>query len=270
MVHLLSALAIAACPSTSADAFLVLERAEAAFQTLDLPAFRTETDAIAATVGCLREQLPRDLIARVHRVEGLRAFVDGDQTRAAGAFAAARAIEPSYRFPETLVPADHPVQVQYLATDPGLVPRAPMLPPVDGRLEIDGRAETGLPEDRPAVVQWIRADGSVPNSVYHWAGGPVFPYPTAPLPVVGLPAPAAERVRHTSRPLSIAAGALVATASGLFAGAAVSRGQYFADDATPAELEDLRGQTNGLFWGSVGAGAAGLGLGVAAVAVHRW
>lgn len=271
MLYLLSALAEAACPSTSEDVVLSIEKAEGAFRDLDVVLFRRETDGLTLEVGCLHEHLPREVIARIHRVEGLRAFVDGDTDRAVGAFASARVIEPSYRFPETLVPVDHPVQGQYLAGDPGLVPRVALLPPAEGRLEIDGRVEPGLPEDRPAVVQWIRDDGSVPESVYHWPGGPVFAYPGAPIGAPGdAPPLLMTSSRRTSRTIAVVAGAVLATAGGLYTGAAISRGQYFADDATTGDLDPLRAQTNSLFWGAVGVGAVGLGLGGVAVVAHRW
>lgn len=283
MMILLSAVARAACPSTSGDVFLIAERAEAAFQELDRDKFRIVTDLLVAEVACVREQLPRDLVARIHRIEGLRAFVDGDPNRAQAAFASARGIEPSYRFPEALVPLDHPVQQHYLVVDPHHAPLAAVPPPADGRIEVDGRVGDGLPETRPAVVQWIRTDGSVPRSMYRWPGVALFEYPSAPQSATAptLPPPLAPsrapRTREartnpppTSRPLAVASGVGLVAAGALLGVSASSRAAYFSPDATVGELDSLRARTNDLYWASVGVGAVGLGLGATALVVHRW
>jgi hypothetical protein len=277
MLLLLAAAAWGDCPATSADLLDTLIEAERAFGQLELDAFRVATAAATADVACLDEVLPRPVAARLHRIEGLRAFVlDDDAVAASAAFASARAIEPSYRFPEALVPTGHPVRERYEQQDPKSGGESAVPAPADGQIEVDGVPGAGLPRTRPSVVQWVRADGSVPASAYLRPGEALFDYPPAPTGsgsgVAGLPGsegPTAKRA-HTSVPMAVGAGVMLLAAAGAYAVAADARGDYLADDATLDELDPLRSRTNTFFAGAVGLGTAGVGLGVGAVLVGKW
>ncbi|MEQ1569501.1 MAG: hypothetical protein ABMA64_27945, partial [Myxococcota bacterium] len=177
MILLFATAAEGACPATSEDLLLALERAEASFRSLDLDGFRAATDEAAAQIDCVTDVMPRPVIARLHRVEGLRAFVDGDAVRASAAFASARAIEPAYQFPEALVPADHPVRSRYAQQDPASGGATPLDRPLEGQVEVDGRPNEPLPNTRPSVVQWVLGDGSLGTTQYTWPGDPLFEYP---------------------------------------------------------------------------------------------
>lgn len=261
----------AACPATSADVLSSIEAAEAGFGNLDLDLFRTASDAAVADTACVTDTLPRPVIARLHRIQGLRAFVDDDPVGATAAFASARAIEPSYQFPEALVPAGHPVRERYGQQDPASGGETELIPPADGRIEVDGRPGAPLPRTRPSVVQWVTAKGDVPASAYLAPGAPLFEYPPA---VVGsvetLPEQPRERRAHTSVPMLIGAGALLAVAGGSYAVAADARSKYFSDEATLDDLDPLRSRTATFFYTSVGVGSAGAVLGVSAVLVGKW
>ena len=105
----------AACPSPS-TAVDIIEAAEAsaeAYRNADLLEFVKTTTRLEAGVPCLAEPLPRNVVAQVHRMMGLRAFVDQKTEKAEQAFGAARGIEPAYRFPETMVPPGHPIMNAY-------------------------------------------------------------------------------------------------------------------------------------------------------------
>ncbi|MEQ1506207.1 MAG: hypothetical protein ABMB14_28500 [Myxococcota bacterium] len=271
MLLFLAGSAWAACPASSADLLAALEDAEAGFGNLDLDLFRVASDTAAADVACLAETLPRPLIARLHRVQGLRAFVDDDPVAAAAAFASARAIEPNYQFPEALVPAGHPVRERYFTQDPASGGDQDLLPPIDGQIEVDGRPGADLPRTRPSVVQWIRADGAVPESHYLRPGAAMFEYPPAVVgPVEALTETPRERRARPSVPMAIGAGVLLAAAAGSYAVAADARHDYFADDVDPDQLEPLRSKTAAFFYGAVGAGSAGAALGLGAVLVGKW
>ncbi len=268
MFALFVAVASASCPASSADVQTALEDAESAFGGMDLGAFRTATDRATEQVGCLREALPRSLAARLHRAEGLRAFVDNDVVRATAAFASARAIEPNYQFPEALVPAEHPVRDRYLQQDPLSGGEAAVPRPSDGQIEIDGRPGAARPVSRPVVTQWIRADGSIPASAYLWPGEPIFDY-TASAPGVAT-GPVVEKKPRTSIPLVIGAGVAAAAAGGTWLVSNAAYQSYYGDDVAPKDLDALRGRSNSLFFASVGTGVAALGLGVGAVVVGQW
>ena len=97
-------------------------------------------------LACVSEPVPRNVAAAVHRMTGLRGFVDRDPDRSTKAFAAGRYLEPAYKFPATLVPEGHPVLRDYeaawgardadalaeLFTEDGFVLR-PGNPPAEGR-----------------------------------------------------------------------------------------------------------------------------------------
>jgi hypothetical protein len=272
MLLLLAAFTAGACPASSADVVEALDDAERAFAALDLAAFRLATEAATAEVGCIEETLPRAMIARLHRMIGLRAFVDDDAVGASAAFASARAIEPMYKFPEALVPAGHPVRGRYEQQDPASGGEAPVPAPADGQIEVDGRPGAGLPRTRPSVAQWVRADGSVPESAYLRPGDALFDYPAGPSsPGTEAPAPVqAKRPAPVSVPMAIGAGVLLAAAGGSYALAAGARSDYLGDDARLDDLDPLRRRTNSMFIGSVGLGSAGVALGLGAVVVGKW
>lgn len=270
MLLLLAAFAQAACPATSADLLVSLEDAEAAFGGLDLAAFRAATDAAAEQVGCVGDVLPRPLVARLHRAQGLRAFVDGDVVKATAAFASARAIEPGYQFPEALVPAEHPVRERYVQQDPASGGATPLDAPVDGVIEVDGRPGDPLPTTRPAVVQYRSMVAGVQDSLYHWPGAPLFDYPVADGRVATDAPPPLERRSHASIPLVVGAAVALGVSGGAYAVASGAHDAYYAAETQPADLEGLRARTNGFFLTSVGAGVAGVGLGLGAVVVGKW
>lgn len=254
------------CPADSADVLTALQEAEAGFGALDLERFRSASDAAVTEVDCLEEALPRSVVARLHRVSGLRAFVDDDPASAAAAFASARAIEPEYLFPETLVPAGHPVHERYGAQDP-TSGGSPVPLPADGRIEVDGRPGAALPETRPSVVQWVRSDGSVTESRYLGPGMQLFDYALAETSVV---VPRPTRRSRTSVPMAIGAGVLMAATAVTYGIGLDARSRYFDPDVALEELDPLRARTNTAFSGSVGLGSAGLALGVGALWVGRW
>src|SRR5688500_15029340 len=107
---LLAPLAAAQCdgPTSTADLEAALLDARRSLERLDGTAFGAATDRIDAVLPCLGEPMSRHLAAEVHRTKGIRAVTERSPD-ASRYFAAARTIEPAYKFPSTLIPEGNPV-----------------------------------------------------------------------------------------------------------------------------------------------------------------
>lgn len=267
----------AVCPATSANLAESLEAAEAAFADMDTAAFLTATNRVTAEANCLAESTPRSVIARLHRVEGLRAFVDKDNDRAARAFAAGRSIEPAYTFPEQLVPAGHPVRTQYTTLNPDAGGSTAVPAPASGYLAFDGRTTTARPNGRPTLAQLVGDDGGVAQSRYLWPDDPMFDYlgvtstvaaTDAATPLGTTAAPSRKKGPNVG--LAIAAGTTLAAGAASWLVAKNAHDEYYAADVDVTQLDALRARSNAFSWLAVGAGVAGVGLGVGAVVGGHW
>ncbi len=260
----------ASVPVSALNASLALP--EAAQPDADLVALHSSTDRALEQLPCLREPVTRATAARFHRTIGLRLVVDREMEQARRAFAAARSVEPAYRFPETLVPQGNPVLDEYnaMSVDSPSSQQVPV--PSDGYLLFDGREGDERPGSWPTVVQLVGSDGAVRASAWAWPDDPLPSYqpapkvelqpatPTGPVPVAAAGEPAAAR-----KPLLAAAGASAAAsiATLVLSRQAASR---YADPASTGEqeLEQLRSRANGLLLASGGTAVLAVGLGVAA------
>lgn len=278
-----SALAAAACPENTSSGALELaaEEAETAFHAMDVAAFDAADAKVEAMVPCLREPLPRPVVARLHRLTGLTAFVRRDLALAPLAFAAARSVEPDYLLPTSLVPPNHPIQALYTQEPLDSRVSAPVPPPLDGYALIDGRRATERADGWPALVQLVDSGGQVWLSALVLPGQPMPSYPVAkdppPVEPVATPLPMAPTpVDPTPRRPAALGVALVATsaATAAVAGGAEflswrSRREYYA--TTHAEdLDRLRQRTNNLEYVAMGAGVVAVGAGVGAFVTLRW
>jgi hypothetical protein len=262
---LVAAAADAACPNprSTADLMSALDEAKAAYGDLDVDGFRAAIDRARADLPCVTDEVTPHLAAELHRHEGLLAFFDRQPDRSTTAFAAARRIEPDYRFPESLVPAGNPVLDDYGALDPdgGKVERVPE--PASGRLALDGRTSTGRSRSFPTVAQLFDDGGQVTLTAYLWPTDPLpsyAPKPEAPPPV----AEGGWRPDRRDRRFLLGAGASLAASAALYAGALAVHARY-DDDATPIDrLDRLRAANNGLVLASGVSLAVGVSLGTAA------
>lgn len=250
----------AACEeATSVTAFrLQMRAAEDAYRSLDIEAFRSSLDTTSTLLPCVSERLEEPDIARYHRLQGLLASVVGDAERAQQAFLASRALEPGFRLPLDMLPAEHPTRLEYAALPLDSVRWEPLPPPLSGSVLIDGAEQLQRPVNRPAVAQLLDEDSAVTSSTYLWPEA-ALAYPTATPPQ-----------RHRSRSLAIAAGGTGAAAVGLLVIASQARTAYDAEDDSLDDLDALRARTNAASGLSLGAGAVALGLGATAVAVWEW
>lgn len=278
LIHLVTA-AWAQCegtPSrTSLELTTALEAAEAAYRDADADGFLGATREMETILPCISEQVPRSLVARVHRTFGMRAFVSRKPDRAGAAFRAANALQPDYVFPPEMVPPQHPMVTLYATSkQPGKVEAVPK--PAEGNLVFDGRRSLERPLRRLTLLQKLTPNEDLEGSWVLWPGDPMpsytvasasteTPEPIAPPP----PAPSQKQAKKgPNLPLLLGAGAALALAGGTYAFAGASRSQY--DKAHVDHLDTLKGRTNALVLTSAGLGVVGVGLGVGAVATGKW
>ncbi len=272
-----SAWAAEPCPATSRDLLAAEEGALAAYGALDLDGFVAETGRIKATLTCLVEPVTRDLVAGAHRMIGLEAFIAGDKERAALAFAAARSLEPEWRFPESLFPAGHPVRGIYESYPLERAQWAP-LPPTSAVVRVDGRTADARPAAWPALVQVFGADGRVLSSAYLWPEDPLPALPAAlpPQPVAAGPGETdlttkVEPERSGPRWGWIGVAAVSAgSAATMYSVAWATAEAYRSDETNPALRETLRARSNGLVIASGAASAVALGGVTLALVQVRW
>ncbi len=97
-----------------------------AFFALDTPAFRAAREQVLALAPCLSEPVQRRVMAELHRIEALHAFLDRDEAAARAHFAAAALIEPAYDARE-LAPEGHPIlAVEAASRAEATAPAAPL------------------------------------------------------------------------------------------------------------------------------------------------
>lgn len=257
-------------PARSADLVGAMEVAENAWSMADAAGFQGATVSIQSLLPCVTDPITRATAARIHRVQGMNYFLQRDGEKMQLAFAAARYVEPGWIWPADLVPADHPVQDQYVAKsiDDPLLDRT--LQPRDGTSWFDGRESLDRPAGWPTIHQHRAEDGTVLGTWLLWPGDPVPDYPRKA--VNDKTAKEELRERPGARlPMLVGAGAGFATSAVLYGLAASSSSAYHSGEARTAdELDQLRKATNGRYWASVGVAGASTVTTVGAFAVAEW
>jgi len=254
-------------PVPSGPWLATLETAEQAFIDLDKEALLASSAQAAADLPCLNETVSTDLAARFHRVQAFGSWLGGDQDTAQLYFASANAASGGAPLPQFLVPTGHPMEQVYAASGGATWAMRELDMPAEGRVLIDGSATLALPEVRPAVVQYVGADGAVRWTLLHLEGVEIPAYPlVAEEPPARSPVVTAETSR-APRGLLVAtlAGAV---ASGAALAASLKTGSDYWESTSVSQAEDRRQLTNGLIAGS--AVGFGLTVGVGAVAVVKW
>lgn len=257
-------------PATTAELQSALVLAHAAYSNLDADAFHTQSDAVRAALPCLVDPISPSLAAEVHRLEGLRGFLDKDPAQATRAFAAARRIEPAYRFPTTMVPENNPVLEDYEAIEVSQLVESPVGPPESGTLTLDGREQLTRVEKLPVVAQYRDQQGGVVFTEYVAPSAALPNYPLAPAPVTKN-----HRGGKGAR-IGLAAGAGLAAASSaaLFAMSGAAKQDWQdAPLGSPSDvttLGELRTKTNTLSTAGVVSSALTVGLGAGAALVGRF
>ncbi len=259
-----------ATPASTSDLVGAMEVAENAWSMADAAGFQAATVSIGSLVPCINEPITRSTAARVHRVQGMNYFLQRDPERMQLAFAAARYVQPGWIWPADLVPADHPVQEQYVAKGIDNPALERTLMPKEGTSWFDGRETLDRPLDWPAIHQHVADDGSVQGTWLLWPGDTVPDYPRRA--VNDKTARTEDPTKRGARaPMLIGAGAGYVV-SGLLYGLAASSNAKYHDPQTQSvdDLDKYRKATNGRYWASIGFAGASTVTTVGAFAAARW
>lgn len=147
--------------STTGEIERLLLDAELAYARLDLEGFRGAAELATRALPCVAEAILPTTAARYHRVRGMVHFVARERHAAARAFAAARWIEPAWRFPDTLVPANNPLLADYSFIVIEGARFQAILRPDSGRVTIDGLPVLLRSLEWPSIVQLFDSTGAV-------------------------------------------------------------------------------------------------------------
>lgn len=277
LTFLPAAMAAASCPAPThaADLAAKVNSAEQAYATFEVETFASSLDEAALILPCVVDVVAPDVAAHYLRMSGLRYFIERDPTHADQAFAAARALEPGYVFPETLIPAGHSVRTHYTAVDLTLVQPIVIARPRTGQLLFDGApATTGaagtVRPGLPAIVQVQDASGAVVETAYVLPTDPLPAYDAVPLAVTS--AGGVRRPLSPKVPLAIGAGVAAVASGALYALSAGSRQEFdtYREDDSIQNLSSLKARTNGEFVGALGLGMLAVAGGVGALLVGTW
>jgi hypothetical protein len=249
----------------------LLAEARRSLEKLDTQLFVDTTDALGVAIPCLGEPLTGHLAAEIHRTKGIRAVSERDP-QAPWVFAAARAIEPAYKFPSTLIPDNHPVRIAYAQVDLSKGQVAPLRPASEGTLMLDGRQNAWRPMDWPTVAQYLGPDGAVVWTTYLRPGMPMPSYPEQtsapevavnPL-LIGSDVPPVETRSNPKVPFAIAAISSAVLTGVLLTAAGMSEAEFNDPDTLDKDLDALRSRTNAftIAGGLTGAATVGFGIGI--------
>lgn len=263
---LLSPSAQAACPSPVGLTWIdeQLTAGEIAFVT-DPATLVLTSDRLARSLHCVDEALDQRLVARLHRLNGLRHFVEDSESDATRDFASARHASPSTGVPTTLVPADHRVHQLFVQLSLADLPTEPVQPPTSGSLLLNSAPRQERPTTIPVLVQHLDDQGQ-PNLT-------VLLAPGEPLPnSLDLEVPAPQPA-HRKRPgwWAVATGVIVGSGAGVMYYYADQAGQDYAalDNATQHSPtgQALLDRNHGLL---IGTGTAGVLSGVFTIGGLTW
>lgn len=226
-----------------------LSAQEAAFATLDFPAFDVNFKKLEEELPCVDHRLSSGDAARVHRMYGVAFFTQDRNGEAARSFAAARVLDPAWSFPESVGEGTPLRGVWEQSLNEALGGTEDI--GLRGLWIVDGIHSNRRPTGWPAVIQEERqgkiytTDYLLPGEAVKQPGGPPIP--------------------PYARPLGIAAGGALLATVGLMAGAALTHQDFSNNAHTSDELYDLQDRTNALGGAGVGMGVLAVGLGVGAV-----
>lgn len=220
----------AECPAAATTAQALdqaLATAGEAIDALNVPALQLATDELDSTLQCQGQPVSVSQAARVHRVRGIAAFVQGDETEADLWFAASRALDPT-------APLGHDIggpvaEAWERAASPSPPERIELPPPRRGVLFVDGQPIPSRPAHLPWVFQHL--DGDAITTALQRPGLALPDYP-------GKPREKEPRARR-GRPFTVAAVATGGLSLAGLAGAAWTRERYKRTDLTDEQVAPL-------------------------------
>ncbi len=258
-----------------------------AFATMDEDGVSDAVAAVDAKLACQSAPVTPATAAQVHRMHGLKSFLEADTDAAKRAFAAALALDPTTQLPTKIAPDGGKLARLYAESALPAGATTALGLGADYRGYVDGTESSKRPTDRPAVVQlssydvvkysgWLTSASPIPAqfqpSAAVAAAQPkaaaepakepkAAPEPKEPKPVKE-PKPAKEPVakakptkEHHNTGAWVATAASAVVAGGLF-GTAVYTNSTF--DTSPSHTSYTLNHVG--YWGSIGAGALTVGL----------
>lgn len=274
---------------TTSELTALTAKALTAYADMDQEGFEADADRAVTLVDCLTEPASPALAASIHRIRGIRLFLDGNNVGSAAALGAAAAIEPSFAVPDDIAPEGGKLWTAF--EDARSRPAAPrtLVEAPGHTVIVDGIPVPDRPSAGPYIFQLKDPAGTLTMSAFLIDRAPdlLTPSPVGAPPVAAAPvdhriaaAQAAMALQPVSgAPLRPASSSTVATTSstatkskskskkggkgllvagllsgglgaGLYGTAAYTRLQY---DSTPSSTS--YSVTNGAYYGSIGAGA---------------
>jgi len=149
----------------------LMDRAEYEYAKWETGLFVELANEIESSIPCIDDKVLADVAARLHRIVGLRArIVERDDDRARMAFAASRALDPNYRFPEDMISPGDPEHELYLAIPLQLWVTEQVPMPAAGSIRFDGSTTLDRPRTFATLFQYVGHDGQVVETAYLWPG----------------------------------------------------------------------------------------------------
>ena len=260
------------CAATGSVAMVAerLAASEAAFTELDVETFGLAADQAALLLPCVEDAVTPDLAAWSHRVFGLRLVLEGRQEEATLPFAAARALEPEYSFPETLIPAGHQVRSIYASFDLDTGTFETLPEPLVGHLTFDGSQGIVRPMAWPTLVQVFDAAGTPTATRYLFPGDAMPAYEAVPPPIEVLTL--VERLRlHRGKFFTVAGIAAVASGASYTLAALWSRDfKVYNPSYDKDDLDGLYQRNHMAVYSASGLAVVALAGGVGGVLLRTW
>ena len=260
MILLLAQAALADCDEDALRQ--VLDTGESAFVARDKDGVRAASTDVTGLVECQSAPIAPATAARVHGLLGMNAWLDQDEDTAALYFAAARAADLDYLFPQTAVPETHPMRKAFDESSGAFALTTPLQPVETWTWFVDGRASTDLYSQRPVVLQLDGPEEGLHSSLVVGTG-----QRPPPIPLPDAPAPAVRERRTATVGLAAGAAGLAATSGVLFGASRKAETTYYSSPSV-ADAESQQGRVNALSVASgTSLGAAALLGGLAVVTV---
>ncbi len=256
------------------DVEQALTDAEAAYAARNRDSVHANVSLALDRLRCLQGEVNVAAAARIHRAVGLDGVVMKNDTGAVAAFAAARAIEPSYDYTAAMAPEGSALRTHYTSAKAvAVTPPAPLEIPENLKVRIDGASAAERPTWRPAVVQGFDTTGKVLVSGWYASDAALtLPVPPeivdAPL-VVDTTMKVDNRPPGPNRALLIGAIGAVVAGGALYGAAWVTNGQY-ENAADGDDTEGIIATNHALTISAFSVAGAGAITGVLAVATGRW
>jgi hypothetical protein len=249
-----------------------VQRAEEAFEALDLDGFETALERIATGLPCVDQAIRPTQAAAIHRLEGLRQYTRGQRLGSIRSFQEAQTLDAAFEPPEALTREGSTLAALWSrASTATATPWIPLAPPEGLGLRVDGLETTARPATQPFIVQAVAPSGQVLWTRYIPGG--------VPLPDLGFLLNEAMRVEENRLPPALATyraygreqqrsrsarvlqfgGAVALVGAGLLYGLNARQVNDYKDPTTPPDrIESLRVAANQTATGSLALGVVGV------------